>query len=193
MIAIAVGGAIIAATVDSQATDHYSLWIAPGFFVSYVAAILALVCFIGAIREWPFPFARRPEPRANQRTISSEDRNAPDIKMKGFLLQQATLLPTEETLKHLQGLREQGRTLLASISDMADDSTKGVAKNVNHWRFAVSKELVGYPTQSEQFAAAGPRPDPPPLGFTTDTDLRTEMKGCLTVLDEIINGLCATP
>ena len=57
MTAIAAVG--VAAAIDTTAKNHHSLWTSPGFLVAYVAALGAIVCLIGAIREWNFPLARR--------------------------------------------------------------------------------------------------------------------------------------
>jgi hypothetical protein len=48
-------------TLDSQ-RSHFSFWTAPTTDVAYGLAVLAVVCFVAAIRELPFPGARRPQP-----------------------------------------------------------------------------------------------------------------------------------
>ncbi len=56
-VAATVVGATLA--VDSFAKTHFVLWTSWGFVVAYVFAAAGLACFIAAIREWNFPFARR--------------------------------------------------------------------------------------------------------------------------------------
>jgi hypothetical protein len=63
--AVATAGvlATIAVTLDA-AQPGFGLWAAGPMVGAYVAMAVALVSFVGAMRDWPFPFsAERPDPR----------------------------------------------------------------------------------------------------------------------------------
>jgi hypothetical protein len=58
-MATALGAAAIAAILDGSATTRNLRWSSPGFIVAYVAVPLTVLCWVGSIRQWEFPFARR--------------------------------------------------------------------------------------------------------------------------------------
>lgn len=70
--AVATAGvlATIAVTLDA-AQPGFGLWAAGPMVGAYVAMAVALVSFVGAMRDWPFPFSAE---RSDPRVLNHDDR-----------------------------------------------------------------------------------------------------------------------
>jgi hypothetical protein len=58
----------VAGSIDAS-REHYEFWTGEPMIVAYVAAAPGIVCFLGAVREWPFPFTKG----RSRRNSSSDD------------------------------------------------------------------------------------------------------------------------
>lgn len=72
------GAATVGWLIAAASVSHFPLW--PAF----VFAAVAFLCLVGAIRQWPFPFARRPAPPEPPRIIPGDVPDAPIVNMDAF-------------------------------------------------------------------------------------------------------------
>lgn len=74
LMAAAAVLATIAATLDA-ARPRYGLWVAGPMIGAYSVTAVALVSFVAAMRDWSFPFAKRPDTQGRHH---DDDRSADD-------------------------------------------------------------------------------------------------------------------
>jgi len=194
LVAVFVAGTL---AVDNLPTKHFRIWTRCGFWVAYLCAELAVICLVGAIREWDFPFARRHTDQAAAvvRPLSAPlpGRLAPvpsgTDNMRAFFAYQQTIKPTDLTFTELKRLLDMGNIACQMIPDRDDVSVPGFGKEILAWNSLVEKELAGYPSQLDRFMQATVRLAPANGAYSTDAEPKAAITRGLAEVARIISEL----